>query len=165
MENIFAESKSPALSHNKTTRSKRRHPKIAITRKNQDKIKPFSLHSELEENDSIFSKDFNEIVETSKQWDNCINFRSSSMMESSRLDTPGFVSKELKEASTENRTGTTETNDTNSKSISSYARPNSRLRFKRINITKRLKKLENLDIIQNLTDKKLYQRNLKILKL
>lgn len=78
------------------------------------------------------------------------------MMESSRLDTPGFVSKELKEASTENRTGTTETNDTNSKSISSYARPNSRLRFKRINITKRLKKLENLDIIQNLTDKKLY---------
>lgn len=67
LENILAESKSPALSHNKTTRSKRRHPKIAITRKNQDKIKPFSLHSELEENDSIFSKDFNEIVETSRQ--------------------------------------------------------------------------------------------------
>ena len=139
---------------NKSTRSKRRHPKIAISRKNQDKIRAFSLHSDFDDDESNLSKDFNDFEELNRQKDKETHFRSNSMMEGNRLDTPGFISVVWKETNTNDRTGTTETYNTTSKTVSSNARPNSRLRFKRINIVKRFKKLDNADWIKNLSDKK-----------
>lgn len=48
--------------------------------------------------------------------------------------------------------------------MNSNTRPNSRLRFKRINITKRFKKLENLNAIESVTNRKILFNKHKLTK-
>ena len=72
--------------------------------------------------------------------------------------------KSWKETNTEDKNGTTETRNSTTNTLNSNTRPNSRLRFKRINITKRFKKLENLNAVANITNKKILYSKHKITK-
>lgn len=61
---------SPVDSSKRNTRSRLRHPKIAIAKKHRDKLRAFSIHSDLDDNLSIFSREYNECDSPIKPLDN-----------------------------------------------------------------------------------------------
>lgn len=99
-----------------------------------------------------------------RQRDDISYFRSNSHLEESRLDTPGFMLQSCKDSNIDDKNGTSETRNSTTNTLNSNARPNSRLRFKRINITKKFKKLENLNAINSATNRKILFSKHKITK-
>lgn len=106
---------------------------------NQEKIRAFSLQSDFDDNESIFSRDFNKAEETSSKREDVAFFRSNSNLDENRLNTPGFMVKCSKQPNSKDRNGTTETRYTTTNTVSSISRPESRLRFKRVNIVNQFK--------------------------
>jgi len=82
---------SPVSSSKRKTRSRLRHPKIAIPRKNHRVIKAFCIQSDLDEDLSIFLREENE--KSNYTQDDMQFFRPNSDWEEKRLETPGFVTQ------------------------------------------------------------------------
>jgi hypothetical protein len=120
--------------------SRLRHPKIALSRKHNNKMRAFSINSELDDGISMFSREANDPNELNRD----INFsrdrdyfKSNSIAESTRLDTPGFQTKaNTGDNQLNNRQGTTDTRHTSSYTVSSNKSGESRLRFQRVNLNK-----------------------------
>lgn len=117
--------------------SRIRHPKIALTHKHRSKLRAFSINSEFDDGISIFSREVSESRQDIDFTKECEYFRSNSNVQSTRLDTPGFISKTSTcDNQTENRNGTTYTRNTSSHTISSKDRGESGLCFQRVNLSK-----------------------------
>jgi hypothetical protein len=120
--------------------SRMRHPKIALSRKHSNKLRAFSINSELDDGISMFSREANDPSEHKRE----INFsrdrdyfKSNSIAESNRVDTPGFQTKvNIGDNQLNNRQGTTDTRHTSSYTVSSNKSGESRLRFQRVNLNK-----------------------------
>lgn len=128
---------SPEKKLSRKIGSRMRHPKIALTRKHQSKLRAFSINSEFDDGISIFSREVSESRHDTDFNKDCEYFRSNSNVQSTRLDTPGFITKaNTCDNQTENRNGTTETRNTSSYTISSKDRGESGLCFQRVNLSK-----------------------------
>lgn len=114
--NLLKLMKTPASVKSRKIGSRLRHPKIAFSRKNIDKIKIFDLGSDIDEDDDyIFSRDFNNShSKYSNGIDSLIRSNTSTL---ERLDTPSFVVKN-RQMSSMQKWDTRETSDTSTMSVS-----------------------------------------------
>ena len=125
---------SPSLKSKRSTRSRLRHPKIAIPKKKLDKLRAFSINSDFDDEISIFSRECEEPEAMSPTPKHVPYFRSNTNFEDKRVETPGFMTEGSKYINTTNRNGTTETRHTSTYTTSSVARPESALRFRQVNL-------------------------------
>jgi hypothetical protein len=131
---------SPEKKLSRHVESRLRHPKIALSRKHNNKLRAFSITSEFDDGISMFSREANDPSEPKR----AINFsrdrdyfKSNSIAESIRLDTPGFQTKaNIGDSQSNNRQGTTATRHTSSYTVSSNKSGESRLRFQRVHLNK-----------------------------
>lgn len=126
----------PTAKSKRTTRSRLRHPKIAIPKKKLDKLRAFSINTDFDDEISIFSRECEEPESVSPTPKHVPYFRSNSHFEDKRVETPGFMTEGSKYVNTTNRNGTTETRHTSTYTTSSAARPESALRFRHANLVR-----------------------------
>lgn len=74
----------------RTTRSRLRHPKIAISKRHPDKLRAFSIHSDFDDEISIFSREGNEKDEPLRALVDDSFFRCNTNFDEGRVATPGF---------------------------------------------------------------------------
>jgi hypothetical protein len=84
---------SPNNTSKRKIRSRLRHPKIAIPRKNHEVIRAFSINSDFEDDTSIFSREGMHMEGSSFAHEDPEYFRTEMNDEDERLDTPGFLTK------------------------------------------------------------------------
>ena len=89
---MFKFLQTPLNSDKRIFRSRLRHPKIAVTRKNMDKIRAFSIQSDFEDCEHLLS--FEDSQDSSHLDD---PFKANSYFESNRIDTPGFMKGDSKQ--------------------------------------------------------------------
>lgn len=84
---------SPNNTSNRKIRSRLRHPKIAMPRKNHEVIRAFSINSDFDDDISLFSRDGICREGNSFANDDFEFFRAEMTKEDERVDTPGFITK------------------------------------------------------------------------
>jgi hypothetical protein len=113
---------SPGSTYNRSQRSRLRHPKIALPRKNFEKIRVFRLNSNADEDtESIFSRELNDTQDDTSTYPPY--FRAKSNIGIARIDTPGFLSSEIdKNTRTIDHDDTTETNTNSTNTVTTNPR-------------------------------------------